>query len=166
MPNAADWSSRHEVTLAAKTFTTDPPIGWVLYDDMCGFCREWIPFWGPTLRKIGLNIAPLQAPWVRPRLGLSPEELVYDIRLLFVDGRHLAGAEVYRYAVQHIWWAYPLYLFSVTPGLRRLWDWGYGAFRDHRHAISKACGLPAPTARDVESVLTAAFPGGAESEAN
>jgi len=134
------------------------PIGWVLYDDMCGFCREWIPFWGPTLRKIGLDIAPLQAPWVRPRLGLSPEELVYDIRLLFVDGRHLAGAEVYRYAVQHIWWAYPLYLFSVTPGLRRLWDWGYGAFRDNRHDFSTACGLPAPAARETETSSNAMSP--------
>lgn len=123
---------------------TPRPIGWVLYDDMCGFCREWIPFWGPTLRKVGLEIAPLQAPWVGERLGMSPAELVFDIRLLFADGRHLAGAEVYRYAVQQIWWAYPLYLFSVTPGLRWLWDWGYGAFRDHRHQISAACGLPSP----------------------
>lgn len=119
-------------------------IGWVLYDDACGFCREWIPFWGPTLRKIGLDIASLQAPWVAERLMLPPDELVHDIRLLFVDGRHLAGAEVYRYAVQHIWWAYPLYLFSVTPGLRRLWDWGYRTFRDNRYHVSTACRLPAP----------------------
>ena len=119
-------------------------IGWVLYDDTCGFCREWIPFWGKTLRKRGLDIAPLQAPWVVERLGMPPDELVHDIRLLFADGNHLAGAEVYRYAVQHIWWAYPLYLFSVTPGLRRLWDWGYRKFRDNRHQFSTACGLPAP----------------------
>jgi hypothetical protein len=44
--------------------------------------------------------------------------------------------------VQHIWWAYPLYLFSVTPGLRRLWDWGYRAFRDNRYHVSAACRLP------------------------
>ena len=118
--------------------------GWVLYDDDCGFCRRWIPFWGPTLRKAGLDIAPLQTPWVAPRLGLDHDELVYDIRILLADGSHLAGAEVYRYAVQHIWWAYPLYLFSVTPGLRRLWDWGYRTFADHRHQFSTACGLPAP----------------------
>lgn len=119
----------------------DEPFGWVLYDDDCGFCRRWIPFWAPTLRKVGLDIAPLQAPWVAPRLGLSPGELIYDIRLLFVDGRRLAGAEVYRYAVQQIWWARPLYWFSITPGLRRLWDWGYRTFADHRHEFSAACGL-------------------------
>jgi hypothetical protein len=33
-----------------------------LYDDTCGLCRGWIAFWGPTLRKIDLDIAPLQAP--------------------------------------------------------------------------------------------------------
>jgi predicted DCC family thiol-disulfide oxidoreductase YuxK len=120
------------------------PIGWVLYDDTCGFCREWIPFWTPTLRKIGLDIAPLQAPWVLERLNMPLEEVVRDIRLLFADGRHIAGAEVYRYAVQHIWWAYPLYLFSVMPGCRSLWDWGYRKFRDNRYHVSTACRLPAP----------------------
>lgn len=128
---------------------TKQTIGWVLYDDACGFCREWIPFWGSTLRKIGLAIAPLQAPWVAGRLAMSPDELVSDIRLLFVDGQHLAGAEVYRYAVQHIWWAYPLYLFSVTPVLRRLWDWGYRAFRDNRYHVSAACRLPSPASLPV-----------------
>ena len=118
------------------------PIGWVLYDDECGFCRRWIPFWGPTLSKVGLDVAPLQAPWVAPRIELSGDELLYDIRLLFADGRQLTGAEVYRYGVQQIWWARPLYLFSVTPGLRRLWDWGYRTFADHRHEFSAACNLP------------------------
>ncbi|MCB0248781.1 MAG: DUF393 domain-containing protein [Anaerolineae bacterium] len=124
----------------------DQPNGWVLYDDDCGFCRRWVPFWGPTLRKVGLEIAPLQAPWVAPRLGLDHDELVYDIRILLADGSHLAGAEVYRYAVQHIWWAYPLYLFSVAPGLRRLWDWGYRTFADHRHEFSAVCNLPPASA--------------------
>lgn len=130
--------------------TVSNAIGWVLYDDTCGFCREWIPFWGPTLAKRGLGIAPLQAPWVVERMAMPPDELAHDIRLLFADGRHIAGAEVYRYAVQHIWWAYPLYLFSVTPGLRSLWEWGYRKFRDNRHQFSTACGLPAPesTSRD------------------
>lgn len=47
-----------------------------------------------------------------------------------------------------IWWAYPLYLFSVTSGLRRLWDWGYRKFRDNRHQFSSACGLPSPEASE------------------
>lgn len=123
-------------------------IGWVLYDDACGFCRRWIPYWQGTLRRIGLGIAPLQAPWVAERFSMTQEELVHDIRLLFADGRTLAGSAVYRYAVQHIWWAYPLYLFSITPGLRRVWDWGYRTFRDNRHQFSAACDLPpAPTSQ-------------------
>jgi hypothetical protein len=65
---------------------TDQPTGWVLVDDACGFCREWIPFWEPALGKIGLDIAPLQAPWVAERLALPADELIHDIRLLFADG--------------------------------------------------------------------------------
>ena len=123
---------------------TDTTIGWVLYDDTCGFCREWIPFLGADFAQARPGHCAAAGAVGGRALGLPPDELVHDIRLLFVDGRHLAGAEVYRYAVQHIWWAYPLYVFSVTPGLRRLWDWGYRKFRDNRHQFSTACGLPSP----------------------
>ena len=41
---------------------TESTKGWVLYDDGCGFCREWVPFWAPTLRKRGFGIAPSKAP--------------------------------------------------------------------------------------------------------
>ena len=34
------------------------PAGWVLYDDACGFCRQWVPFWRETLSKRGFSIAP------------------------------------------------------------------------------------------------------------
>jgi len=35
-------------------------LGWVLYDDSCGFCRRWVPFWAATLRKRGFEIAALR----------------------------------------------------------------------------------------------------------
>lgn len=117
-------------------------IGWVLYDDSCGFCRRWIPFWAKTLRRRGLAVAPLQSEWVVRRFGEMAEELLVDLRLLFVDGTQLRGADVYRHVMQRIWWAYPLYLLSVTPVLRRMFDWGYRTFADHRHCISRACWHP------------------------
>ena len=118
------------------------PIGWVLYDDACGFCRRWIPFWADTLRKRGFDIAPLQSEWVMHRLHATPEDLLFDLRLLLADGTQVRGADVYRHVLRRIWWAYPLYLFSVTPLLRCVFDWGYRTFADHRHRFSRACGLP------------------------
>jgi predicted DCC family thiol-disulfide oxidoreductase YuxK len=120
------------------------PQGWVLYDGGCGVCAKWVPFWGPTMARLGLAVAPLQEPWVAARVGVPTDALLTDIRLLFRDGRQLAGADVYRYVMQRLWWAYPLYLVAAAPGLRRLFDRAYRAFADHRHRISRACGLDDP----------------------
>ena len=48
--------------------------GYLLYDDSCGFCRRWVPFWESTLRKRGFLIAPLQAKWVIEKLGIPPAD--------------------------------------------------------------------------------------------
>jgi len=123
---------------------TDSPEGWVLYDETCGVCSRWVPFWAPTLARLGLTVTPQQAPWVVSRLGLSPDAVLRDILLLFNDGRQIAGADVYRYVMRNIWWAYPLYVLSITPGLRQLFDLGYRVFADNRLGISAACGLRPP----------------------
>ena len=117
------------------------PLGWILYDESCGFCQRWIPFWKNTLRRRGFDIAPLQADWVRARLQLKETELLRDLRLLLADGSQISGADVYRYAMRRIWWAWPAYLFSVTPGLRKIFDWGYRTFAINRFRVSSACGL-------------------------
>ncbi|MBN8456568.1 MAG: DUF393 domain-containing protein [Verrucomicrobia bacterium] len=118
-----------------------PPIGWILYDDSCGFCRRWMPFWEGALRRRGFSIAPLQADWVRERLDIPEERLLDDLRLLLAGGGHLAGAAVYRYAMRRIWWTWPLYLFSILPGCRRVFDWGYRTFARNRHRVSDVCRL-------------------------
>lgn len=118
------------------------PIGWVLYDDSCGFCRSWIPFWAATLRRRGIEIARLQEPWVSARLGLDRAELLHDLRLLLSSGDQIVGANVYRFAMKRIWWAYPLYLVSVTPLCRHVFDTCYRSFADNRHRFSMSCGFP------------------------
>ena len=115
--------------------------GWVLYDDSCGFCQRWIPFWESTLRRRGFAIAALQAPWVSSTLRLGDEELLTDLRLVLADGRQISGADVYRHVMRRLWWAYPLYLFSVAPVSRQAFDWGYRTFAANRYWISSACGL-------------------------
>ena len=119
-----------------------PPAGWILYDDSCGVCRRWIHFWEGTLRRRGFDIAPLQAAWVAEKLRLDHLRLTEDLRLLLPDGRDVQGADVYRVAMKRIWWAYPLYLLSVTPHLNVVFDRAYRTFASHRHEISRLCSLP------------------------
>jgi hypothetical protein len=134
------------------------PRGWVLYDGACGVCARWVPFWAPTLARLGLDTAPLQAPWVAERVGLPPDALLADIRLLLRDGGQYAGADVYRYVMRRLWWAYPAYLLSVVPGLRQLFDHAYRTFAAHRLGISEACGLR-PADRADRSGAIAPSPG-------
>jgi predicted DCC family thiol-disulfide oxidoreductase YuxK len=119
----------------------DLVAGWVLYDGACGVCSRWVPFWTPTLRRIGLDVAPLQATWVGERTGLTPDQLVQDLRLLHADGQLTSGAAVYRYVMRRRWWAWPLYLMSILPIGRQIFDWGYRTFARHRMQVSDVCGL-------------------------
>jgi predicted DCC family thiol-disulfide oxidoreductase YuxK len=120
------------------------PQGWVLYDGGCGVCTTWVPFWAPTLARAGLSIAPLQEPWVVERAALSPEALLSDIRLLLRNGGQVVGADVYRYVMRRLWWAYPLYVLTVVPGLRWVFNRAYRVFANNRMHISSACGLRPP----------------------
>jgi predicted DCC family thiol-disulfide oxidoreductase YuxK len=93
------------------------------------------------LQKRGFEIAPLQADWVRTKLQVNEAKLLRDLRLLLADGSQICGADVYRHATRRIWWAWPVYLFSVTPGLRQVFDWGYRTFAANRYRVSSACSL-------------------------
>jgi predicted DCC family thiol-disulfide oxidoreductase YuxK len=117
------------------------PAGWILYDDSCGICRRWVPFWEKTLQRRGFAIAPLQADWVREKLQLSEPELMQDLRLLLASGELISGADTYRYAMKRIWWALPLYWFSIAPVGRNLFDFAYRKFADNRLKASAVCGL-------------------------
>lgn len=118
-----------------------PIRGWVLYDDSCGFCRRWIPFWSGTLHTRDFDIAPLQSDWVRERLNLPQDCLVRDLRLLLANDSQIEGADVYRYVMKHIWWAYPVFILAALPVFRQIFDFGYRTFARNRFRFSRACGL-------------------------
>jgi predicted DCC family thiol-disulfide oxidoreductase YuxK len=120
---------------------THAPEGWVLYDGSCGFCSRWVRFWAPTLEKRGFAIAPLQADWVRDRAPVFADRLLDDLRLLTREGSLVEGADVYRFVMKRIWWAYPAYLLSVAPGFSTIFDRAYRTFADNRYRVSRSCGL-------------------------
>lgn len=118
------------------------PRGWVLYDGSCGICSNWVPWWAPTLGRLGLATAALQEPWVAARVALPEAELLRDISILLADGRLVRGADAYRWVLRRCWWGLPLWLLAVVPPTRWLFDLGYRLFAANRHAISRACRIP------------------------
>ena len=121
-----------------------PAKGWVLYDGECGFCSRWLQLWQLILARHGFGIAALQEPWVKQRLQLPPEELLYDIRLLAREGESVSGANVYLQVTRRIWWAWPFYAAFSLPGFNRLIHIGYRWFARNRYCVSHACRLNTP----------------------
>ena len=144
--------------------------GWVLYDDECGVCHRTVPFFGGTLRQLGFEIAPLQSDWVRERIGVLADDHLNYMRLLFPDGRQILGADVYRYFMKRVWWSYPIYLLSVLPLLRSMFDWAYRTFANNRYWVARTCGLPGASEErraselvgDSESRIESSQPSGLE----
>jgi predicted DCC family thiol-disulfide oxidoreductase YuxK len=128
--------------LASEPPRVQPPTGWILYDSACAVCTRLVNFWTPTFHRLGLFVAPLQSPWVSQRIGLDQSELLRDIRLLESNGTLHSGPDAYRFVMRRLWWAYPLYLLSIVPGLHSLFDSAYRAFARHRSMLSSNCGLP------------------------
>jgi predicted DCC family thiol-disulfide oxidoreductase YuxK len=120
-----------------------PSRGWILYDGACGICSRLAVKAAPFLDRLGLNVIPLQSPWAQEVTGLTSDQLLSDIRLVHRDGRVLSGPDVYRHVMRQVWWARPVYLLSVAPGLRSAFDWGYRAFARHRMRFSVTCTTPA-----------------------
>jgi predicted DCC family thiol-disulfide oxidoreductase YuxK len=118
--------------------------GVVLYDSACGFCSRWVPYWAPTLKRARFDIAPLQDPRYSARIDLEVPDS-WDFTLLLPDGRRILGADAYRCVMRRIWWAYPLFLLSIVPGLRSAFDWGYTTFAQNRYCVSRAVGLESTT---------------------
>ena len=120
---------------------SEPRAGWVLYDGDCQFCRRWMDLVREVIRRRGFEIAPLQAPWVAERLGLSRAALVEDLRLLTPDGALLSGANVYLHVTRRIWWAWWFSVLFSLPGFNWAIHRGYRWFADHRYCIGRACRL-------------------------
>jgi predicted DCC family thiol-disulfide oxidoreductase YuxK len=116
----------------------------VLYDADCGFCTRWawrlMYFAGPR----GFHLAPLQAPWVRPALGLSGEELLEELRVLTAGGAIYGGADALLYLAKEVPWARPLAFAGRLPGMMFLMRAAYRWIARHRHTISRTCQLAAP----------------------
>ncbi|MBI5215142.1 MAG: DUF393 domain-containing protein [Ignavibacteriae bacterium] len=121
-----------------KSITTN---GTLLYDASCGVCSRGVLGLKKLLIKKGIEIAPLQEQWVKEKLNLTETELLQDVRLLLNDGTLIEGANVYRYTLRKTWWTFPVYLLSVLPLFRSLFDWGYRVVARNRFKLSRKCSV-------------------------
>jgi predicted DCC family thiol-disulfide oxidoreductase YuxK len=121
--------------------------GWLFFDGECEYCKKIARWVGPILKKRGIALAPLQDARVGALLGIKPEALLLEIRVLLPGNRQYGGADAIVAVAEEIWWARPVVWLSQLPGgfeLLRRW---YRAVAERRHCTSVSCSFPQTASR-------------------
>lgn len=90
----------------------------------------------------GFHFVPLQAAWVRARLGYAENEPLTEMKLLTADGRILGGADAIVQITRSIWWMWPFYALAQIPGIKPVLRWIYIRLARNRHCFGNQCRLP------------------------
>ncbi len=119
--------------------------GWLFFDADCKFCTRIAQWFAPILERRNLGVAPLQDPRVRALLGLTPQELLREIRFLHCDGKHTGGADAVLDVAREIWWARPVVWLSRFPGMMRVLHNGYHWVAAQRSCAAEQCARVQPS---------------------
>jgi predicted DCC family thiol-disulfide oxidoreductase YuxK len=123
-----------------KTAAITP--AWVFYDRHCPICRATLERWHEVFEKRRIEFAPLQAEWVRERLGLADAELPAEMKLLIPDGRILGGPVALAWMCRRVWWLWPAGMLMDAPFLRWLTRKGYAWLARNRYCLGDVCQVP------------------------
>jgi len=113
--------------------------GWLFFDAECGFCTRIARWLAPILQRRGLGVAPLQDPRVGALLGLSPAELLREMRFLLADGSQYGGADAGVALAREIWWGRPLVWVAKVPGMMAVLRTGYRWIAASRKCAAESC---------------------------
>jgi predicted DCC family thiol-disulfide oxidoreductase YuxK len=119
-----------------------PTAGWVCYDGECALCLRWVRRVERSLLRRGFSFVPLQTEWVKVRLNLTADDPLTEMRVLRPDQLVLGGADAAVTLMRHVWWLWPLWLFSRIPGAMLIFRAVYRHIAANRHCASGACAIP------------------------
>ncbi len=113
--------------------------GWLFFDAECKFCTRIARWLAPILERRGIALAPLQDLRVGALLGLSREELLFEMRFLLSNGSQFGGADAAVALAREIWWARPLLWISKIPGMMEILRKGYRWVAANRSCAAASC---------------------------
>jgi predicted DCC family thiol-disulfide oxidoreductase YuxK len=111
----------------------------LFFDAECKFCTRIARWLAPILERRGIALAPLQDPRVGALLGLSQEELLFEMRFLLSDGSQFGGADAAVALAREIWWGRPLLWVSRIPGMMEVLRKGYRWVAANRSCAAASC---------------------------
>ena len=121
--------------------------GMAVFDAECKFCTRIARWLAPILERRGIALAPLQDPRVGALLGLSREELLFEMRFLLSDGSQFGGADAAVALAREIWWGRPLLWVSRIPGMTEVLRKGYRWVAANRSCAAASCPADQPSPR-------------------
>jgi predicted DCC family thiol-disulfide oxidoreductase YuxK len=113
--------------------------GWIFFDRDCIICTSLARRFRHTFQKRGFGLAALQDPRVAALLGLPPDRLLLEMRVVTCEGEIYGGAEAMVFLAGQVWWAWPFFVAGKLPGVSRILSIAYRWFADHRQCISGRC---------------------------
>lgn len=119
-----------------------PKNGWVLYDGECSLCTRAASRFAPILKRHQFDFAPLQAVWVRERLGLKTDEPLAEMKLLTAGGQIYGGVAALVQLARRVWWAWPFFALAQIPGGMTILGAAYRWLAARRDCRGGACRLP------------------------
>jgi predicted DCC family thiol-disulfide oxidoreductase YuxK len=123
------------ITEITDTKGNRAPRGWICFDRDCAVCSMLAQRFRRVFEKRGYGLAALQDPRVACLLGLAPEDLMREMRVV-TEGGVYGGADAAVYLAKQVWWAWPIYATSKLPGLGYVFRRGYRWLADHRSCTS------------------------------
>jgi predicted DCC family thiol-disulfide oxidoreductase YuxK len=111
----------------------------ILYDGACQVCLRMKGLLAPMFEKRGFHWEALQAEWVGPATGLSPAELMEEIKVLTDEGKVIGGVDAWIYLARFVWWMHPFYLLGSLPGFHAAFEYFYRAFAANRYCVGGTC---------------------------
>ncbi len=156
--------------VSVHTETTNKTVreassGWLAYDADCAFCVAMVRPVAGILARRGIGVVPLQAGWVRQRLGLRDGERADRMWLIRRDGANCGGGDALIEIARRVWWARPAAWLARLPGVRRLINAAYMLIARNRDCSNGACAVaprgPGMMARIVDWLPLIVAPGAA-----
>ncbi|MGA8223876.1 MAG: DCC1-like thiol-disulfide oxidoreductase family protein [Candidatus Acidiferrales bacterium] len=113
--------------------------GWLFFDAECRFCTRIARWLAPILERRGLALAPLQDPRVAALLGLTREQLLFELKYLGPDGRQYGGADAVVAVAREIWWGQPLVWLGKIPWVMTGMRSAYRGIAARRDCAAASC---------------------------
>ncbi len=115
--------------------------GWVCYDAECRLCVRWAKRLRPLLERHGFELRALQETVVAERIGLRPDDLLREMKVITRAGTIVGGGDAVLFLAGKIPFTRLIAWLGKLGVFRWAVDRAYRWIADHRDCQSNSCAV-------------------------